>query len=448
MATGLNYPPLPEGFVLDEKTPTNIPELPEGFVLDQPPSRTEKPSKGVLGEIGRHAARTGSRIGESVLGLPSDILQVAQVGAGGLEKGAGKIREKIGLKPLETKERPPGVPGSEELKEISTKLFGEKVTAQSPTESFIDDIVSDASVLAIPVKGKIPFMRSIGTALAGNIGAKGAEQLGFGKTGQTAAKIGAFFLSGLAGKGNVKKYWKQQYKLAEDAIPSGDKVHTFTLDRKMDELTGELEKGISTPSKKFVRAPMKNIRKKIETGSVDVEELVQMKKDINELRGKLYKDLTGKKSIGYAQGKINDLSGLIDQEITKYGKNNPEFLKHYRNANEAYAGFNQSKRVGNWVKRILPLGKMGKGALLLAEAIFKPATLPYTLGGFGALKGSELLTRMFKNPTLRRYYANLVKDGIKENRAGFLKNIKSMEKELKKSDPDIFDELRRKQDTK
>ncbi len=393
-----------------------------------------KPST-VIPEIGRHIARTGSRIGESLLGLPSDILQTAQIGARGLEKGAGKIREKIGLKPLEIKERPPGVPGSEELREISTKLFGEKVTAQSPTESFIDDIVSDAAVLAIPVKGKIPFMRSIGTALAGNIGAKGAQELGFGEKGQTSAKIGAFFLSGLAGKGNVKKYWNQQYKLADEAIPSGAKVQTFPLFRKLNKLAIELEKGISTPSKTFVKAPLNNIRKKVERGVTSVEELVQMKRDINELRGSLYKDLTGKQSVRYAQGKINDLSGLIDQEIAKYGKKNPEFLKHYKNANEAYAGFNQSKRVGKWINR--KLGAFGKPAILILEGMF-PKLLPASATAFVGLKAGEIATRVFRNPTLRRFYGNMVKDAVKENSAGFVKNLKAMEKELKKSDPDIF----------
>lgn len=428
-------------------------ETPQGDIFDQ---ITYESTPTPLSEIGRHVARTGSRITESLLGLPSDVLQTAQMGARGLEKVAGKVREKIGLKPLETKERPPGLPGSEELREISTKLFGEKVTAQSPTESFIDDIVSDAAVLAIPVKGKIPFrkggiplmrrsmpfIRSIGTAVAANLAAKGAEQFGFEEKGQTAAKIGTFFLAGLAGKGSVKKYWNHQYKLSEKAIPRGSKLDATKLDNKLDRLHSQLRKGgIETPSQKFVEKPIKDLQKIIHEGEMRVEDAVAAKKKINELRSGLFDEVKGKGAQKYARTKINDVANFLDESLEKYGKENPKFYEHYKNANQAYAGFHQSKRVGRWINRAIPFGKLGKGSILLLETIFKPATLKVTVPAITAFKGGELLTRMFKNPTLKRFYGNLMKDSVKENSAGFIKNLNAMEKELKKSDPDIFDEI-------
>ncbi len=410
-------------------------EAPQGDIFDQV---TYEPAPAPLSEVGRHVVRSGSRIAETLLGLPSDILRLSQLGAEKIEKVTGKVREKIGLEPLKSGIKKPGAPGSQELKELSTKIFGETVIPQSPTEAFLDDIVSDAAALAIPVKGKIPFMRSIGTAIIGNLGAKTAEKLGLGEKGQAVAKLGTFFLAGLTGRGTVKKYWKEQYRLADEAIPSNAKVTTFGLERKLDHLSGELEKGISTPSKIFVNTPLKKIRKKIKKGTVKVDELVQFKRDINELRGKLYKDLSGKQSINYAQGKINDLSGLIDSEIAAYGKKNPAFLKHYRNANEAYAGFNQSKRVGNWVGK--QMKSIGKGPLLILEGLF-PKLLPTMAGLFTGLKSAEFVTRVMRNSTLRRFYGNLVKDAVNENKGGFIKNLRAMEKEIEKSEPDIFDEL-------
>jgi len=443
MASPLNYPDLPEGFVLDEKISPTVPELPEGFVLDKPSAAPFEGFEEITEEVppfkeelGRHAARTASRIVESVGGLPGDVGRLLQTGAEALGTQAAKVREKIGLKPLKERKAPPGIPGSKELRDLSVKLFGKKVLPISKKESFIDDIVSDAAVLAIPVKGKIPFMRSIGTALTGNLGVKGAEALGFEEKGKGIAKLGAFFLSGMLGRGNVKKYWNQQYRLAEKAIPKNIKVNTFKLERKLDNVSREIGKGISTPSKTFVKTPLNDIRKKIKTGRVNVDELVQFKKDINELRGKLYKDLTGKQSIKYAQGKINDLSALIDSEISAYGKQNPTFLQHYKNANQAYAGFAQSKRVGNWINRHLK--GFGKPAILILEGLF-PKLLPASAITFVGLKSGELLTRVMRNPTLRRFYANLMKDAVKENIGGFVKNLRAMEKEIKKSDPDIFD---------
>jgi len=75
------------------------------------------------------------------------------------------------------------------------------------------------------------------------------------------------------------------------------------------------------------------------------------------------------------------------------------------------------------------------------EAIFKPTALKATLPAVAAFKSGELLTRMFKNPTLRRFYGNLMKDAVSENKGGFIKNLRGMEKEINKSDPDIFDQL-------
>lgn len=427
------------GTLVEEK-PSQFKEFGSLAEENEEPNRL----KSIAKESGRHITRSASRAIESLVGLPGDILRTGEMGASLLEKGAGKIREKIGLKPLESATKKPSIPGSSELRELSTKLFGDIVKPQSQTESFIDDIVSDASVLAIPVKGKIPFIRSIGTALAGNVAAKGAEMLGAGEKGQSAAKLGTFFLSGLTGKGTVKKFWNEQYNLAEKAIPEGAVLDANKLDRQLDKLSHELKKGgIETPSQKFVEKPLNDLKKVISEGELKVEDAVVAKKKINELREGLFEEVKGRAPRKYARTKINDLAKFLDESLEKYGKENPEFYKPYKAANEAFGGYYQSKRVGNWISRQIPFGKLGKGSLLILEAIFQPASLKATLPAFAAFKGGELLTRMFKNPTLRQYYGNLMKDAVKENTSGFLKNLKSMEKEIQEKDPDIFEDLTR-----
>lgn len=413
-------------------------ETPRGDIFDE--IITQKPS--FPEEVGRHTARTASRIGESLVGLPGDIGRLLQTGAEAVGAQAAKVREKIGLEPLKERKAPPGLPGSGELRDLSTKIFGEKVVPQSKTETFIDEIVSDAALLAIPVKGKIPFLRAIGTALAGNIASTGAEKVGFGEKGQAAAKIGTFFLSGLVGKGNVKKYWNEQYKLADEAVPSRAYLDANKLDMQLDKLLGELRKGgIETPSQKFVQKPVKELKRITQYGEMKVEDAIAAKKKINELRSSLFEDVKGAGARKHARTKINDVAKFVDESLENYGKENPVFFKHYKNANEAYAGFQQSKRVGNWISRAIPFGKIGKGGLLILEAIFKPATLKATIPGVAVFKTGELVTRMFKNPTLRRFYGNLIKDAINENKGAFVKNLRGMEKEIEKSDPDIFDEI-------
>ncbi len=385
----------PEFGRIVEKAPEKAQDFPEFGRIVEP---NEKPLNKALKETGRHVARTASRATESLIGLPGDILRTAGLGVGALEKGASKIREKIGLNPLESTINKPGIPGSQELKEISSNLFGEIVKPQSATESFIDDIVSDASVLAIPVKGKIPFMRAIGNSIAGNLASKGAEKLGAGETGQTAAKLGTFFLSSLTGKGNVKKFWNQQYGLAEKAVPEGATLDAFKLDRKLDKLSSELKKGaIETPSQKFVEKPLNELKRAIFEGELKVEDAVAAKKKINELRSGLFDEVKGAGGQKYARTKINDIANFLDESLEAYGKENPQFYNHYKAANEAYAGFHQSKKVGNWIKKAIPFGKLGKPAIILLEGLFKPGMLKATIPALAAFKGGELLTRMFKN---------------------------------------------------
>lgn len=409
-------------------------ESPQGDIFDQIEYSASSPQK----EIGRHVGRSVSRAAESLLGLPGDILRTSQLAAKGLETGAGKIREKIGLEPRESEIKKPGIPGSEELKEYSQKLFGDIVVPQSETEKIVDDIVSDASVLALPIKGKIPFAKAIGTAVAANVSKKIAKESGIGEKGQDLTKLGTFFLSGLTGKGNVKKFWTEQYKLADEAIPKNAKVQVFGLDRSLNNIERELSKGISTPSKSFVIKPLEEIQKKIATGEVKVSDLIQMKRDVNELRSKLYSEVPGKQNVKYAQGKINDIAGVLDKEIEKYGKQNPQFLKHYKAGDEAYGGFHQSKKVARWIGKMA--NRFGKGGLLMLEGLF-PKLIPASIATGTGLKAGEFFTRLTRNPTIRKFYFNMIKDAINENKGGFLKNLKSIEKEAQKIEPDIFDEL-------
>ena len=400
----------------------------------------EKPS--IPSEIGRHTARTASRVGETILGLPGDITRAAGLGAKGLEKVASGVREKIGLTPIKSTERPPGIFGSQELREFSKKVFGDIVEPQSKKEKFIDDIVSDATALAIPLKGKIPFLRSIGTAIAGNLSSEIAEKFGAQEKGKTAAKLGTFFLSGLTGKGNLKKFWNEQYRLADESVPSKTRLNANKLDRKLDKLSKDLRKGgIVTPSEKFVQKPLKELKRIIHDGELRVEDAVNAKKKINELRSSLFDEVKGKSAQKFARTRINDISNYLDETLALYGKENPTFIKHYKAANEAYGGYQQSKRVGNWISRAIPFGNFGKGSLLIAEAIFKPASLKATVPAWGLFKMGELVTRMTKNPTLRNYYVNLIKNAINENKSGFIKNLKGMENEVKKNEPDLFQNI-------
>lgn len=412
-------------------------ESPQGDIFDQI-SFEEKPS--LKSEIGRHLARTTSRAAEAVGGLPGDLGRLLQAATRPVERGAAKIREKAGLKPLEDSERKPGLPGSEELREFSEKVFGDVVKPRSNKEAFIDEVIADTALLALPVKGKIPFVRSLGTSIAGNLAQEGVKELGVGEGGQAAAKVGTFFLGSILGKGSVKKFWNEKYKEAEKAIPSEALMDSNRLHRKLNNLQASLKKGgIKTPSQSFVEKPLKELKKLTGSGEMRVEDAVAAKKKINELRSSLFDEVKGRGGQKYARTRINDIANSLDDALEKYGKKNKSFYTPYKEANEAFAGYQQSKKLANWINRAIPFGKLGKNAIFIAEILMKPASLKVVAPALGAMKGGEIAFRMLANPTLRKYYRNILKDGISQNKAPFIKNLRKMEEELKKEDPDIFD---------
>ena len=385
-----------------------------------------QPQPGIKQEIRRHTLRSGSRALESLAGLPGDILSIPKkLASSAFSKLTGVPEEKV-----EAFTKGIGPPGSQELKKLTSSIFGKTVKPQSQKEELSDEIVSDAASLLLPIKGKIPFLRALGTAAFANLSGEGAKQLGLGEGGKSAAKLGSFFLSGLVGKGTVKKFWNQKYAEAEKAIPKEAKLDAFKLERSLDKLEDTLKLGLETPSQKAVLKPLNELRGKISGGRLGVEEAVAAKRSLNEIREQLFDEVKGRAARRGAKTKLNDISKYLDESLEKYGQKNPEFYVPYKEANEAFSGFQQSKKVGDYIKRAIPYAKLGQIGTLAFEALFRPSLLPATLGGYGALKTGELLARMFKNPTLRKYYFGLLKSAASENKAAVLKNIRGIDKEI------------------
>lgn len=410
----------PEGFVIDgENNISNLSKLPEGFVLEK--NNIQETAKQ---KIGRNTARSFARAAESVLGLPGDILS---------------LPKKLLPEPL--KKAPIfglNLPSSDELKDLNQKIFGNILKPQSEGEEFSDEIVSDAASLLLPIKGKIPFLRAIGTSIFTNSASKGIEALGGSKDAQTAIKLGAFFLSGLTGKGSVKKFWTKKYDEAIKNIPSGDKFNAVKLQNDLNSLGKELIKGISTPSKSNVLKSVNEIKNKIKKGKLPVEEAVEIKRNINELRESLFDEIKNKTARQGAKVKFNEVSKYLDDSLREYGKTNPAFYKPYEIAQEAYGGFQQSKKVGNFISKILGKSKVSPTTALLIKQVFFPSNILSTAAsagaGYGVLKTGELITRFFKNKTLNKYYIDLIKNAIKENSAGTIKNINKINKEIENED--------------
>lgn len=425
-------------------------------ILPQEPSQeSSKPSSNVQGkfrlipeepptkfeEAKRHVARTGSRIAETLAGLPGDIIQApAKLTKYGIEKFTGKQHPELdeALKSARSMMLGGSLPTSSELREKAKELSEGYLEPKTKNEELSDSIISDFASLAIPVKGKIPFLRSLGIALGSNLASEGAELLGAGEGAKIATKLGTTFLMTAFNPKGASKFGDTLYSEAKEMIPKGASINAQNLSKEIGMLETQLAKGGSAPYKSGAQTKLKEIRGKIKNGRIPVEELTEFKIDLNKARSGLYADQSlDKGGKALAKRNLDSASKVVDNALKEYGHANPEWAKKYRAANEVYGTIAQSKKAGNAIARVVKANPHSSGALLAGELFFAPKTLPAAAGAIGAWKAGELMVRISKSSTLRKYYMGVVEGALKEDSALILKNLNKLDAGLKKEQQPI-----------
>lgn len=345
-------------------------------------------------ETGRHAARIGSRIAETIGGIPGDISSLIQSGVfSGLEAIGGHKASKEALDSVKKMR----APTSHELKELSQDVTGGFTKAQGPTEQAIDEFTETVASLLGPMK----FRKVLGVSLAANAAKQGVKLAGLGEGSQEASKIGTMFLASLYNPRGAMKYASSQYDKAKQ-LSKGASINAESLNNNVSTLIKDLEKGVSTSEKNSVLRPAKEILEKIgKNGKISVDELTSAKRDINKLMGEP-DTLKGAKKLLKVLGK------QIDDAIKPYEKLNPKFKEVYRPANEIYGAVMQGNKASNFIKNILGT-KSVLGAVVGEVALGHPEyVLPTAAAAgsaFGGAKVVDFFTRMAKSPELQKFYS-------------------------------------------
>ena len=396
---------------------------------------SSNPKNASFNEAKRHIARTASRVGETLVGMPGDFVKFIQNAANSLPKPPEFLNrepsfvQELGQKGLEK------LPQSHELKEFSEKASGGLTKAQGTGEEIGDEIVSLASLLFNPVKDPTKvksLLGALGKASLAIGAGEGAELLGAGPKTKAATELGTLFLTGLIGKKSANQFVSEKYQNAKSKIPQGDIVESGRLVNGLDGLERELSRGISTPTKDEVLKPLKELREKAKGGGVLVEDLVQSYHDINEKASskKLFDELS-KPEKKILKHRYDLLKTEVNGAINNYGKRNPEFLKEWKEANGAYSTISRSKKVSKFLEN--EVGAMPKhlvGTLAFELLLGHPKLAAATLGAAGAVKSGELLYRIAKNPNLQRHYLSVIEAAGKENLPAVIKGMEAMNKEF------------------
>lgn len=410
-------------------------------------SKKSEPEEGLGENIGRQVGRSGARVAETLLGAPravGDFLE-GLVPKERLKNLAGKVGlRKPAEKALELTEKYAPYklfPKSEDIRENVTKfIFGEKLEPKNKWEEKADTLISDFAALAIPMPGsQLKFIKPALLAVGGNLASEGVGWAGGTEKQKMYAKLGTILTGSMINPKGAEKLGKDLYKQAREARPTDAKVSSKNLVRAADKLEKELLKGDpDIPSKKKSLDLIKKLKDKSASGEISIEDLEEFKRNINETRSSLYEefgtDKVGRKS---AKRNLDSVSKTVDGALTEYGKTNPEWESFYRPANEVYGAIAQSKRVRNWIGRHAK--KIGFLPLLAEMGLYHyagPAAAGSAAIGAGAAAagflGTEIGARIWKSPTLRKHYMNVVNSALKEDAIAVHENLKRLDAEMRK----------------
>lgn len=395
-------------------------------------SKFEVSKEGSIQSAARQAGQYGLRGLETFLGLPGAFSNLIEIG---IEKGAEaiageklpKLRE-FGQKFRETGKTP------EYFREKGKQVFGETFEPKSESEESRGEIASDVGAFLNPVAGMMSPAKAIGLALVGKGAKETAKQFTRSEGKQDASKIGAMFVTDVLltrGKG-ATKFIDNLYKTERSLVPQGAKANTADAAKSVQKVIDDLDKSsVSTSSSNLVRSKAEELMKDIGSGTSDVEGLLLGKKRLNEVRG----DPAYLKN---EEPMLNRLSNAVEDSLEDYGKTNPEFLQYHKNANEAYATMQQSKKVSNFIGKNLPKQASHFMLALFGEAITgHAAAIPYTIGAAAAVKTGELMYRVMASPTLRRYYLDVLRKAGSENAKGVASSISKLDKAMQKELGDL-----------
>ncbi len=423
-------------FVLEEE------ETPQGVQVE--------PKEGVLKAIGRHAqtidrhaARSGARAAEAILGTPGDIYGTIESALGGGAKLLGMPEEQVEkASKIASYLSPMGrLPTSTQLKEqITEPLTGEFLKPRGKGEEFADEMVGDAAALILsrgrPIKSKRyvkQVLGSIGVSAGANTASEGVGLLGAGEKTQMAVKVGSMMLLGLLGKGKPERYVSKLYKEANDAIKHNPSVDATALTKSVTRLYHELSEGLGAASEKAVMTKIEKLLAKVKNGKINVKELIASKRSLSEEMSKVVFESADRASKSRARKLFKKVSSDIRQEIDIYGKKNPKFGKAYKDAEEGFGALQQSQKVGNFIHKNAKYSPASVLLYPLVHAVGK-ATFPALAAGAALYKTAQIGYRLAKSSALRTHYKNVLKHAAQENAPAMNRSLKKLDEALIKDE--------------
>jgi len=410
----------------------------------------------IYNESVRDVTRTGSRMVETILGLPGNVHQFGK-----------KLRENVpnvtNIPPFSYVQQGLNkafdlLPTQESLQQLSENISGGYTKPRSEGESFSDEIfktfapmvlapenLQQYSSLPPKIRSGVNLLRKLGTSVAGEYGKEGAKSLGAGGVGQEAAKQGLMFIMGmglprLTGERSPDNFISNIYAKRDALIPPGTMVTPSGLESRLQNyINSTLKYGGPTPEKKHVASIAEEFLQKISGRAIEMKELLQMFRDVNRNRSSAMAiQNLDKPGVKQARKYWGDISRIFNDSIEGYiAPISQDALKYHKDANSAFSTLIKSRRTTDYIMdkaKNVPL-QTGIGALFGGSIALNPllAAKGLAVAGAGAAtvgtltKTGEMAYRFIMNPALRHYYEEVLVNALRENGPATIRALKKLD---------------------
>lgn len=436
-----------EELSLNQQNNHEIKESPFRKSLEE---KKEKEEETKLESFVRQAKRSGLRIGETAAGFPGNVVGVVKWLADSLPQPPEALQRKPNVIQTVGRNLLEKLPKSSELKETSNELFPKTSLPQNEWEENADETIETITNMFMPGSGYMRLSTRLGAPVLAQAGKFLTKELGGSETAQEVAKNVLLMGTAIANQPGARATAQQAMRNSERLVNPGDGFDTRRLENALQMIESEPWMRTSTgagitpsPSASPVIRMINAIRGRIQNGHMNVEDAIQLRKDINEAARNL-----GAFEIESPGDKITAIQRLgrlrndfVEHGIGEYGRNqNPAFWAQNQAANSAFAATERGGAIANYIMNNYQKPFVSDTAKILFGHALASGTgnVAKIVGAAAMLSGINASTRVMyrisQSPLLRRHYENVLLHASRNNAPAMAKSLEILDKKLKKEE--------------
>jgi hypothetical protein len=324
------------------------------------------------------------------------------------------------------------LPNTQDVNEFIDEFAGGALAPKGEAEKLGNELSEDIvnSLINRAPKG---IIRNFLIPGAGVIARKGLELLGAKPESQFMGKMLTNIGLDLASISNPRQMVANQINRSRRLIPQNEVMPINPRDiRFLDLLDRDLQSGGTAPYKTAALTKIQEMRDAIQNNQISVRQVHDFYRTMNGLKSDFGAFSVEGASKPRHAFNVNRVQNLTRNMLNRYGRNqNPRFLREFRESNAAWASLEQSDDIARYIKQNYNKPFVSEGV----KAMFAKSNkaIPIAIG-LSALERAQAVIQRLANPTLRRYYGNILRASTQRNAPLMISNLQKLDQASKKEE--------------